>query len=180
MTCECGSWVSHQNGALRAPWGKEPYPPAAGGAMVRCAPHEGWDSVLPKESRPSLSCGLSASTWSLSSFQWTDFPDSFNSLSIHVSEFRGFRDGEIRRRAKCAHGRHGGVGHARCIDCPWSADVSRGNRRPCGRESERQRAGGRICCSRSLPGASGAGQRIADSTGPPAYVTRGCVLGEGP
>ena len=126
MTCECGSWVSHQNGALRAPWGKEPYPPAAGGAMVRCAPQEGWDSVLPKESRPSLSCGLSASTWSLSSFQWTDFPDSFNPLSNHASEFRGFRDGEIRRRAKCAHGRHGGVGHACCIDCPWSADVSCG------------------------------------------------------
>ena len=116
----------------------------------------------------------------LSSFQGTDFPDSFNPLPVHASEFRGFRDGEIRRRAKCAHGRHGGVGHARCIDCSGSADVSRGNRRPCGRESERQRAGGRICCSRSLPGASGAGQRIADSTGPPAYVTRGCVLGEGP
>ena len=50
-----------ETGRLARPGGKEPYPPAAGGAMVRCAPQEGWDLVLPKESRPSSSCGLSAS-----------------------------------------------------------------------------------------------------------------------
>ena len=97
---------------------------------MRRTPFEGWDSALPKESRPSLSLGRSVSGGSLSFFWMTNFPDSFNPLSIHVSEFRGNRDGETCRRAKCAYGRHGGGRHARCADCPEGrVAVSHGDQR---------------------------------------------------
>ena len=149
--------------------------------MARRAPCGGWDSALPEESRPSNRLAVRQVTGHCRPFGGQVFLIASTRCRFTRVSSGGFRDGETGRHVGCVHGRHGGGRHAWPVDRPRGCTGgSHGNRWTFGKEPERQRAGGRIWCSRPLSGATGAGQRTADSAGPPAYVTRGCVLEEGP